>query len=611
MINRYENFSTIDTLAFPGKPLPFDDIYEPLYLISANDNKLPNSTKMDNHLNIYSFLSRHTRIIIEDFAGMGKSTLVKKIFRLYIQKQISIPILIELRHININNSIIDEIVSQIYRSKSELNENFIYDFLKAESFLIIFDGYDEISTADRVFTSKDLRNFLRDYPQNYYILTSRVESSLVSVGNFTKFHIKPLVEQEAYNLLYRYDKFSLNRIADRLIGKIKYDSDPSILEYLENPLLVSLLYKAFEYKKEIPLKKTLFYRQIFEALFESHDEKKMEYFKREKYSNLHIDDFERVLRYVGYFTAIQNKVEYDFDYLFSKIQKAKTKASDLNFKSSDFITDLLHTVPLFKREGVNIKWAHKSLQDYFAAKCIWLDSKKDQEAILSKIFHDPNSDQFDNILELFYEFEPLAYESTILYWQLINFKEFADNHINLFKYIPIEIRKSRIEKAFHTSTFLIVESIKGFKNFKKNKDIKVLTNDYNELKKIGVNDLNTEMTFVEFRRPRVIVIIFRLKKSRHYSAINVTAKLFPTLVNFEKNPIKLTPLKILEKSKIYMVDFSEENPLNNPLIFKSINQYIAKIGNISFIYNEAMKKLQEIESRRIENTNNDFLDWNT
>src|SRR5690606_6632547 len=243
-----------------------------------------------------------------------------------------------------------------------------------------------------------LHKFIEKANHNYFLITSRPEDSLASFGDFQKFSVNPLKKGEAYSLLSKYDTYSYHSISKNLIKQLNDNPDDSLQEYLSNPFLVSLLYKSYEFKKDIPVKKSQFYQQVYDALFETHDLSKEGYLKRDKYSNLHIDDFERVLRHIGYFTSIENKVEYDKNTIIKFIDKAKKHLSDLNFRSSDFLKDLIKTVPIFKKEGNYFKWGHKSLQDYFAAKFIWIDSKESQLPILEKIYKDPKVKRFHNLL---------------------------------------------------------------------------------------------------------------------------------------------------------------------------------------------------------------------
>jgi len=156
-----------------------------------------------------------------------------------------------------------------------------------------FDGFDEISITERSKVTSDIQTFVSKAKNNKFIITSRPEDALSSFGGFQKFQIMPLKLDEAFELIKKYDP--TNKISDLLIKKIEDDDIiRNIEEYLKTPLLVSLLYTAFEYKQSIPFKKHIFYRQVFDALFESHDLSKGDSFERDKFTKLGSDEFHRV-----------------------------------------------------------------------------------------------------------------------------------------------------------------------------------------------------------------------------------------------------------------------------------------------------------------------------
>ncbi|MVM34863.1 hypothetical protein GO755_32845 [Spirosoma sp. HMF4905] len=640
LTRRYIKFLTIDTLAFPNKQTQFDLLYEPLTLISNNRESI--SKKIDDNFEPSTFFAKYYRIIIEDTAGMGKSTLTKKLFKLCIKKKCGIPILIELRHINRTNPILEEIKCQLSIPGSEFNKETIINLLNEGGFTFFFDGYDEIPLIDRIFVKKNIQDFIESSPENFFIITSRPEVSLASFGAFQKFNIVPLEKKSAYNLIKRYDIYSHNPIADRLINEIKINEEESINEYLENPLLVSLLFKAYDYKKDIPLKKTQFYRQIFEALFEAHDLSKEGYLRREKNSNLHFDDFDRVLRHVGYFTAIENKVEYTIDSFTTIIDKVKKYVPVLSFNSSDFIRDILEPVPLFKREGSYIMWSHKSLQDYFAAKFICLDTKEHQEKILIKLHSMNNPQRFSNLLELFYELDSQVFENTFLYWILKDFKEYADQSKIDYSSMPIDLTKKRITNTFQKKAYILVteeidyevlrrygsngnifnrkyrnqlkglSSYQGHVNYYGNDfdddfDDDLISTDARESIYYNSDELHNELYFSN--NPKIILVVYYLIKYEHPLFIQkLIAKRYPDILKFvESNNFTIDiPHQYLQQGKMYGVSKSDWIS-NNPILFDFINDLL--LYGVTFNYDSALEKLEEIEKRKINNSSDELFNW--
>ena len=296
---RYERFLVIDTLAFPNKQTLFKTIYEPLTITDGNDFEEGLEIQIDKYPD--NFIPQFCRVIIEDTAGMGKSTISKKLFLSIVEQKAGIPILIELRHLSSRNRILKEIQKQLSPIGKVISQDSILKLINEGDFIFLFDGFDEIANDNRDFVIKEIHSFIEKANHNYFLITSRYEECLTSFGDFQRFRIRSLKQEEAFSLIRRYDKYSFKPIGEDLIELLNENNDSTINEYLSNPLLVSLLYKSFDFKKDIPLKKSQFYRQVYDALFETHDLSKEGYLKREKYSKLHIDDFERVLRYVGFF----------------------------------------------------------------------------------------------------------------------------------------------------------------------------------------------------------------------------------------------------------------------------------------------------------------------
>lgn len=598
---RYEKFLIIDTLVFPNKQTIFKRLYEPLTLIAKNESRKSVEIKINDYSD--KFLPKYIRAIIEDTAGMGKSTITKKLFLSAIEKKAGIPILIELRQINPNNNFLKELQNQLSPIGKLISIDIILKLFSEGGFIFLFDGFDEISKIDKEFVIKDLHNFIEKANDNYFLITSRQEDSLVSFGDFQKFSVKPLTERESYSLINRYDTYSFKPIAKDLIKKLKVNKDETLKEFLSNPFLVSLLYKSFEYKKDIPIKKSQFYRQVYDALFESHDLSKEGYLKRDKYSNLHLDDFERILRYIGYFTSIENKVEYDKDYVINIIDKVKKYNVDLTFKSSDYLKDLLETVPLFKRDGNYIKWAHKSLQDYFAAKFIWIDAKENQKLILKKIYDDYDNKRFYNVLDLFFELDPNLFDETILLWLLEDFEVYKTTHYQNFSCIKQSLLNERIAYNFHKNCTIAISKKEDFDT------VRIGKSTFSEYykSKIKNSHIYNKITYNYIEEPKVVVLTFIHVISNIETILELISYRIPNIAKFTPHKIHLKELKLLNEDEVYVLDDNIDNQLNNELIFDIVNDLILSDHTIDF--DNATKKLEELRLSKHQNDHNEFTEW--
>ncbi len=427
----YKKHSFLPILIFQNRQSSLEDIYIPLTVRTENREK---SFLIDTYP--IDFLPTYKKVLIRDTAGMGKSTLMKRLFLSCLESKSGIPVFIELRKLERNDSILNFICKELNSIDDEVDQDFISQLIKEGNFIFFFDGYDEISQDERADITQNIHNFISKTSNNLFIMTSRPETSLASFPDFMEFDIQPLKLEEAFSLLRKYDKHS--NLSEEIISKLQGRTLESVKDFLKNPLLVSLLYKSYEYKPTIPLKKHNFYRQVFDALFESHDLTKEGHYIRDKYCQLDTDSFHAVLRSLGFLT-LKYGIEYDKDQILAFIKSSKEQCSTIEFKESKFLDDLLQTVPIFTIEANKYRWSHKSLQDYFAAQFIWLDSDNFKTDILKKMVASEENQKYYNVLDLYYDMDFKTFRQVIIY-------EYLCEAIKEYELQPKVISKNHLTK---------------------------------------------------------------------------------------------------------------------------------------------------------------------
>ncbi len=410
LFRTYKRYSVLNTLVFKNEQRLLKDLYVPLTLSKVDCQK---QEKENYKIEKYPFdiLDKYNKVLITDTAGMGKSTLSKYMYLDVIDNGYGIPIYIEMRRLKRDRPIITEIQEQFNSLSKKFDTELLLNFIQSGGFIFFFDGFDEISLDDKCDVTSNVQDFISKAGNNSFILTSRPEQTLASFGDFQRFTIKPLSKKEAYELLRKYD--SQGTTSKQLIDELKTSKYEVINDFLQNPLLVSLLFAAFDYKQIIPLKKHIFYRQVYDAYFDSHDLSKGDNYIHNKLSQLDIDDFNRVLRIIGYDCLRKKKNEFNKDELLKIIDDSKSYCKDLLFSSSDFLNDLLSAVPLFCQDGQYYRWVHKSMQEYFAAQFIYQDAKNNQDAILNALIKSDNIESYINLLDLYYDIDNYCFNKNI------------------------------------------------------------------------------------------------------------------------------------------------------------------------------------------------------
>lgn len=602
----YKKLAVINTLVFNNSQRFLKDVYLPLTLSSTNDRKMRH--RVDSYPS--EICEEYGNTLITDTAGMGKSTLMKRIFIDIIDNNIGIPIIVELRRLTKEKTLLNEIQEQLSSLNKVFDSTLLLDLLVEGGFIIILDGYDEVSLTDRDFVTSDIQDFISKANNNDYFITSRPEQALLSFGQFQEFKIEPLNKKEAFELLRKYD--NQGHISALLIKKLQETDMSNIQEFLTNPLLVSLLFTAFEHKQAIPFKKYLFYRQVYDANFESHDLTKGDSYTHDKYSKLEIDDFHRVLRHIGYSSFKLQKIEFVKDDILKLIKESKGFCVGLNFKESDFLNDILRTVPIFTKDGNYYRWSHKSLQEYFASQFIYLDSKTKQNSILERLFNHSNIEKFINVLDLYYDMDYKTFRNVIERALLEEYENHSKTkYINNYKGVSKKAIKTRQEISFLTTSLIFKSILEKYDShpFDSQRLSKMLKN-YREN-----NDLDKKSSTGILVSPTLLKDQFAL----HYeNSKNIILKL---LASKKSKLVRAVPsVKMADSVLDFTYDFDDEFQLveindseteifNSKEKFEIINELIIATKTYSIIIESeiAIKTLKEInESLEIEKED-DFL----
>lgn len=583
-----EKCSILNTLIFPNQQITIESLYQPLTLCSNNEK-----------IKIQSFPSKlfekYQRVLICDSAGMGKSTLSRYICVQVMKERKGIPVFIELRKLNSANGILDELLNQLNTINHHVDKDFVLRLLSSGKFVIILDGFDEIQNEELEFVTQNVRNFVFDCGENMFLLTSRPDAAVTTFGDFKIVHINGLKKEEAFQLLNRYDSIACANISKCLIAEIK-GSNSQVEEFLINPFLVSLLYKTYSFKRDIPSKKSTFYNEVYTALYQDHDLSKDSY-KRDKKSKLDIQEFRLVLREFAIMTAKKGEVEYSKQKAVQYITECKTKLPFMAFKESLFVEDLLSTVPIFTVDGNNIKWAHKSLQDYFAAEYITYHPRKD--LIINKLINSSITKYF-NIIDLVIELDPVLIRQYVLPDILSSLIEYYNNIYN-FENIGSYDLSIRKMLTFEADFWMSRCSLSGGKEFDKMREY--INSNYDKIPECMTNFGNGVMVAVHRSGRYYFLQIMGYKGLLGRNVVR--ARKFDSL-----------PKSILPKEPYLLSDTDVNSVFNSSEYFVKINNLMMSMSNpfardsVAFVADiEYCKRLFcTINEELKDNKNANFLD---
>lgn len=383
----------VPSIAIPSGEFLLEKIYEPLTLKGRLEGEFFTVKGFPREL-----LEQYRCISITDDAGMGKSTLAKYIVRAAVSESKQIPLLIELRRLRQGMQIVERLASELGGDAVAVSSEVIA-LMESGNFIFVLDGFDEVAEELRSDVIDQINNMSLRFPFCRFVLTSRKEYGSGAFPQFAEMQICRLTRDQAFALLRRYDQGG--GIAEQLIQKI---SSAEVDEFLGNPLLVTLLFKAFDYRPTIPPKRSVFFRQVYEALFHDHDLSKGDGFERKKLSALDSDDMHKVLRALGFVSFQLGRVSYSKEELPELLADAiKRCALPTQVDVSKLKEDITKAVPILVRDGLEYRWVHKSFQEYFAAVYIVHDLASRKDEIIEKLFYSPEVVRFAEVLRFIAE----------------------------------------------------------------------------------------------------------------------------------------------------------------------------------------------------------------
>lgn len=403
----------VKTILHKINPVRLLEIYYPLQLQLKPGHsryKLNHSERFE--IKSLSDLFRDNQYItITGDAGSGKSTLIKYLFLSCLKEAYKIPITIELRSLNHNQDSFEEyIANQIFHTnRIGTSDKTTEQLLDKGKFLFFLDGYDEINSEKKESLTREINDFVRKYNKNSYLITSRPYTGVLMMPLFKNFWISKLSMRDVEGFI---EKQMINediaKLKPSILNSIHSLENEGVYDFLSNPLLLSIFILTYEYNPLIPQKKSLYYQQVFDALFSTHDSLSKFGYVRDRRCKLNKTDFEKILQQFSAITYFQGAYTFHKKELSLSWATVKSTNSEYQFEDAHLMYDLTTNIGLIVEDGLNYYFAHRSLQEYFAAQYIsMLDAKnksKIYRSILKKI-DDPKSKEIMNFISILKELD--------------------------------------------------------------------------------------------------------------------------------------------------------------------------------------------------------------
>lgn len=342
--------------------------------------------------------------ILSGTGGSGKSMMMRHFLISCIESTLRTPVFLELRQLNQTSKTCREGILTVFQSfELDVDDAFLEEALKSGQLFLLLDGFDEVERAARHRIAKEIQGIAQKYPKTWITLSSRPDSSLGGWELFTEYNVAPLDLERAVSLISRLPVDE--HMKQRFVQDMRATLFQQHRSFLSNPLLLSIMLLTYGDVAHIPQKLSTFYRQAYEALFLRHDALKSG-FQRERRSGLDIQDYGRAFSAFSLFSYDAGESSFGTERALQLIATAK-EASMLDFDDQAFLDDAVQAICLLLEDGLELAFAHRSFQEYFAAKFIQNSPADIKARLVARLAPSVES---DSVMALLWEMDPYVVE---------------------------------------------------------------------------------------------------------------------------------------------------------------------------------------------------------
>ncbi|WP_176063374.1 NACHT domain-containing protein [Serratia marcescens] len=364
------------TITKGDRDVYLDEIYYPLRLrkgLGKDRKKVAKISIGDN-----AKIDSDGCSVIAGLAGQGKTTIMRKLFLEELVRKERLPFFITLRQYDYQkNGCEDILLEHLISNGVDCDRSDVVGILKTKRVILFWDGFDEIVSTQRNKALSMISSVYDRYGCSS-VVTTRPDTEITRQPGINIYTVDYLTPED------------VSRMVIKIVNN--KDASDSILSVLKNkrflrhtiktPILVDVLIVTSSSLGDNPNSIGDYYNHLFSALMFRHDLNKN--YNREKKSLLSNKTLEECFSFFSFFSLIESNSDFTLDTMQFYFKRAKD-AKKIKTNEECICTDIVDGTNLIVRDGYdNYVYIHRSIQEYFAAKCISQFNPEQKKLFLDK-----------------------------------------------------------------------------------------------------------------------------------------------------------------------------------------------------------------------------------